>query len=191
MKIETPQENKIVVELSGADMAELDITYEEMDYGNIETRRVIWTILDRVRHTLSRDIDPSGRMMIETIPTGDGGCVLYFTVLGEGRYIGYHTLRINKERTAFTYAFDSLDALTDCAAALRRREQVLPKSSLFLLDGEYRLFLQCDLPPGHCKQLLSEYGTLCAEGTLSLSFLREHGRLLCENNAIENLTIGL
>ena len=62
---------------------------------------------------------------------------------------------------------------------------------LILLDGEYRLFLQCDLPPRRCKQLLAEYGTLCAEGTLPLSFLREHGKLLCENDAIEKLTIGL
>ena len=57
LKIEAPQENRIVVELTSADMTELDITYEEMDYGNIETRRVIWTILDRARAVLRRDID--------------------------------------------------------------------------------------------------------------------------------------
>ena len=81
LKIVSPQENKIVIELTNADMTELDITYEEMDYGNIETRRVIWTVLDRARHALSRDIDPSGKMLIETVPAPDGGCVLYITVL--------------------------------------------------------------------------------------------------------------
>lgn len=191
MKIEALQENRIIVQLSREDMAELCITYEEMDYGNIETRRVIWTILDKARHTLNRDIDPSGRMMIETIPTADGGCVLYFTVLDKNRNTGFHTLRINKERTTFTYAFDSVDALTDCAIALRKTEKYLPKSSLFLLDGEYRLFMQCDLPPRRCRQLMSEYGTLCAEGSMQLSFLQEHGKLLCENNAVEQLTLGI
>ena len=52
LRIEAPQENRIVVELTCADMRELDITYEEMDYGNVETRRVIWTILDRARASL-------------------------------------------------------------------------------------------------------------------------------------------
>lgn len=189
MKIETPQENRIIVQLTQEDMAELDITYEEMDYGNIETRRVIWTILDRVRLAIGKDIDPSGRMMIETIPTDDG-CVIYFTVLG-AKSIGTHTLRINKERTAFTYAFENINELTDCAAALRKGVSSLPKSSLFLLDGGYRLFLQFDLPPRRCKNLLSEYGTLCGEGSLPLVFLQEHGKLLCEDNAIEQLTIGL
>ena len=68
MKIEAPEENKIVVRLTADDMTKLHITYEEMDYANIETRRVIWTLLDEARRELGRDIDPSGRMLIEALP---------------------------------------------------------------------------------------------------------------------------
>lgn len=64
MKIEAPEENKIVVRLTADDMTKLHITYEEMDYANIETRRVIWTLLDEARRELGRDIDPSGRERI-------------------------------------------------------------------------------------------------------------------------------
>lgn len=81
MKIEAPEENKIVVRLTADDMTKLHITYEEMDYANIETRRVIWTLLDEARRELGRDIDPSGRMLIEALPAREGGCVLQFTVL--------------------------------------------------------------------------------------------------------------
>lgn len=49
-------------------MDALNITYEQMDYSNIETRRVVWTLLDRAGHELKRDIDPSGRMIIEAVP---------------------------------------------------------------------------------------------------------------------------
>ena len=193
LKIEAPQENKIIVELTQEDMNELDITYEEMDYGNIETRRVIWTILDRARHTLSRDIDPSGRMLIETVPTAQGGCVIFFTVLGkEIKTANFRRMmQIRKEPTAFTYVFDSLDTLTRCAAQLRRAEPILPKSSLFLLDGQYRLSVRSELPPHRFKAVLSEYGTPCPDGELSLAFLQEHGKLLADGDAIEKLTIGL
>lgn len=193
VKIVSPQENKIVVELTLADMTELDITYEEMDYGNIETRRVIWTILDRARHTLCRDIDPSGKMLIESVPTPDGGCVLYITVLEmQAHTFGCRgILRIHKERTRFTYAFDSLGDLTACAARLRENAAYACKSSLFLLNGKYRLSVQSELPPRRVRTLLSEYGTPCPDGELPDAFLREHGKLLAEDDAIEKLTIGL
>lgn len=193
VKIVSPQENKIVVELTNADMTELDITYEEMDYGNIETRRVIWTILDRARHTLCRDIDPSGKMLIESVPTPEGGCVLYITVLQTRSHPfgGRGLLRIHKERTSFTYAFESLGDLTACAARLRESADVPCRSSLFLLDGRYRLSVKSELPPQRVRTLLAEYGTPCADGEMPDAFLREHGKLLAEGDAIEKLTIGL
>lgn len=191
LKIEAPQENKIVVVLTREDMSELDITYEEMDYGNIETRRVIWTLLDRARETLRRDIDPSGKMLIETVPTEDGGCVLYFTVLPqEAALNGRGAVRIHKERTGFTYAFASLDALLECAAHLRGIRP-LPKSSLYLLDGTYCLRVQAEHAPRRIRQMLSEYGVPCADGVMPAAFLREHAKLLARDDAIEKLTIGL
>ena len=67
MDIQPISSNKFIVGLTLDDMIELDITYDEMDYSNIETRRVIWTILDTVRKDTGRDVDPSGNLMIEEI----------------------------------------------------------------------------------------------------------------------------
>ena len=58
MQINSPAENRIVVELSAQDMIELDITYEDMDYSAIETMRVIWTLLDAAGKYLGRELDP-------------------------------------------------------------------------------------------------------------------------------------
>ena len=62
MKIESNGEEKITVTLSQTDMSDLDITYDEMDYSNIETRRVIWTILDKARKVLGRSVDTDGKL---------------------------------------------------------------------------------------------------------------------------------
>lgn len=86
MKIELQNEDKIVVELTRTDLKTLDITYEDMDYSNIETRRVIWTLLDEAKRVLGKDISPAERMLIEALPLEDGGCVLYFTVLPSSGY---------------------------------------------------------------------------------------------------------
>lgn len=79
MKIESNGEEKIIVTLSQTDMNDLDITYDEMDYSNIETRRVIWTILDKARKTLGKSVDTDGKLLIEVAPAEDGGCILHFT----------------------------------------------------------------------------------------------------------------
>ena len=192
MKIEAPQENKIVVELTAQDMAELDITYEEMDYGNIETRRVIWTILDRVRTTLQRDIDPSERLLIESIPTAEGGCILFFTVPQSIQNIGVQqTLRICKPPSYLLCAVDSPETLFRMAQHLRKVVHPLPESSLYLWEKRYVLLLQNCTSPQICRMILSEYGAPCADNALIPAVLREHGKLLAERDAIEKLTIGL
>lgn len=74
-------DEKIVVSLSKDDLKNLDITYDEMDYSNIETRRVIWTILDEAQINLGKSIDMGGKMLIEVCPDENGGCIMYFTVM--------------------------------------------------------------------------------------------------------------
>lgn len=191
MKIDAPQANKIVVELTAQDMAELDITYEELDYGNIETRRVIWTILDRVRTALHRDIDPSEKMLIESVPTQDGGCVLFFTVPRGIPDVGVRQpLHICKQQPHLLCVVDAPETLFRLARHLRQAVRPLPESSLYLWEKRYVLLLQNCACTQICRMIVSEYGTVCADNTLALAVLREHGKLLAERDAIEKLTIG-
>ena len=138
MKIEAPEENKIVVRLTADDMTKLHITYEEMDYANIETRRVIWTLLDEARRELGRDIDPSGRMLIEALPAREGGCVLQFTVLEQEHKPQRH-LTMKKSRTPIVYEFTSAQRLLDAAENVRRLNALPAESELYRQEHCYRL----------------------------------------------------
>lgn len=114
MKINSPNVAKIIVELTDSDMSELDITYASLDYSNIETRRVIWTILDRARRELGRDIDPSGKLTIEVIPADDGGCVILFTV----NDIPQNIKAIISENEQ-VFEFESIDNVIDFLSILK------------------------------------------------------------------------
>ena len=81
MKIKAQTDNRISIELTKNDMEQLGITYDELDYSNIETRRVLWTLLDEAGHSLGKSISLADKMMIEAVPDSAGGCVLYFTVI--------------------------------------------------------------------------------------------------------------
>lgn len=173
VNIHSTGKNKFVVELNSRDMRELDITYDELDYSRIETRRVIWTILQKVRDDLGRDIDPSGNLLIEASADTCGGCVLCFTV-GEKRRSAdsRQPLKLTKTTDSAVYEFRSQDALLDMlrvaeASALKNHNR------LFRNGDCYRLVLRCQ--PGYrMKKLLDEYGAFVGGDLLTLSHTFEH-----------------
>ncbi|MDR1409295.1 MAG: adaptor protein MecA [Oscillospiraceae bacterium] len=192
MKIEELSEERIVVELSAQDMAELEITFEELDYANIETRRVIWTLLDRAGRELRRDIDPSGRMMIEVIPRGTGGCVLHFTLIGQSKRIVPQKKPPRKSTPStpcLSFAFPSIDPVLDSARAYISFGSPLPEhSALYEKDGEYRLLVTPGGRPRALCAFLQEYGELLPGGVMSAAATREYWREVVAKNALEKLS---
>ena len=183
MKIQAPAENRITIELSARDMDALNITYEQMDYSNIETRRVVWTLLDRAGHELKRDIDPSGRMIIEAVPAGRGGCVLKFTLCSDGSRGVRQPPSIKKGDNTAVYEFGSLDDVMDAAHALGRSFE---NSGLYESGGVYRLLLGESISDAP-EHILSEFSAQI-NYIAAASHTREHWRCIAEGDALKKLS---
>ena len=194
MKIEELSEERIVVELSSGDMDALEITFEELDYANIETRRVIWTLLDRAGRELGRDIDPSGRMMIEVIPRRRGGCVLHFTLIGQPRRIFPQKKapkRSAPPASLIGFAFPSIDPVLDSAWAYTGFGSPQPEhSALYEKDGEYRLLMAPGARSRALCAFFSEYGDPLPGGVMAAAATREYWREVVGENALERLAGG-
>lgn len=184
MNINSPAEDKIIVDLTKQDMLELDITYEAMDYSTIETRRVIWTVLGEAGKYLGRELDPSRRMIIEASPKSEGGCTLTFTILdGRKKSVSQkHTLK--KQSESVVCDFENLDDLFRAAEEIRRSDEA-PQSNLFELDKAYRLILSRSSES--LNGILSEFCKIRSCTKLINDFTNEHWRLLASDNAVENL----
>lgn len=159
MKIEANGNEKITVALSHEDMHELDITYDEMDYSNIETRRVIWTILDKARLSLGRPIDTDGRLLIEATPLDDGGCILYFTSLpaADGKAKKRTILKKDDEPIIFTPL--DRNACIDTAALLKSRGECIRSYACYMLDGVFTVVIYPKPTFASALEfMLSEYG---------------------------------
>ncbi len=168
MKINSPNRAKIIVELTQNDMSELDITYSALDYSNIETRRVIWTILDRARRELGRDIDPSGKLTIEAVPLEHGGCVIFFTVNDVPESI--KTLISDSERV---YEFENADNVMDFVSALGSKTAL---GDLYSDEkGKFRLISHGD-EKILSKIKLGEFSRHCS-GRLEVEITKEHWHL--------------
>lgn len=180
MKIKSPSEDRIIVELSAQDMQELDITYEDMDYSTSETRRVMWTLLDRAGKQLGRDIDPAKRMMIEAIPGVCGGCTVSFTILEKG----CPQRSIIKPSEYLTFEFENADCLLDAAGALIYDGKT--ESSLYTNGVSYRLTV-CGTGAAALRRTLSEFSRVI-EGRGCCEFTREHWQTVSDSLALEKLT---
>lgn len=164
--------NKIIAELSKEDMKALDITYEEMDYANIETRRVIRTVIDNIRRYAGRDIDPSCNLLIEAVANADGGCVLCFTVTENRRAPVPVQPVLTKNNSSVIYEFEDLNALLDMLKAVGRSR--LPKENLlYRKQGRYRLVMR-RIPAPNMRRAIEEYGKCVGQDGLLTAQTEEH-----------------
>ena len=188
MNIEASNENEITVDLTRQDMTELDISYEEMDYANIETRRVIWTLLDKAGQALGRDIDPTGRMMIEAMPRQNGGCVMRFTILREEkREPRAQKSLVKREESVLTYEFRDVNDLLDCAQRFWQMGFPPMQSSLLAREGCYRLLLRTPRGSRRLDAFFSEYARVCAGGAVTAAVTQEHWQTVAARDALEKL----
>lgn len=182
MQINSPAENRIVVELSPQDMIELDITYEDMDYSAIETRRVIWTLLDAAGKHLGRELDPSRKMIIEAMPLNSGGCILCFTMLDTAVKSKRSTLI--KQAANLICDFDSLDELYKAAEEFSA-VSCCARSSLYENSGKYRLIISSPFDMNLLQRHFCEFADCRKCENLEAEFTREHWKLLVENDALD------
>ncbi len=186
MKINSPAEDKIIVDLSEQDLLGLNITYEDMDYSTIETRRVIWTVLDEAGKALGREFDPSRRMIIEASPKRSGGCTLSFTILDGKKPYGTQKQFLKKQEKNILCEFENADMLMKAAECISNLNFAI-KSSLYEKNGKYRLILNSNEDIPKIKQSCCEFGTSESCSELVCSFTKEHWKELADKNAIEKI----
>ena len=183
MKINSTADDKITVDLTKQDMVELDITYEEMDYSTIETRRVIWTLLDEAGKALGKDLDPTRRMIIEAIPKNEGGCILNFTILDSRKKYSVQKQFLRKQNEWFICEFENADSLLLAAQGCKSDIQ----SSLYSKDGKYRLMVSGAADSGDIRLYFSEFSNVINSDKLICEQTKEHWKSIVKQNAISVL----
>ncbi len=179
MKIEANGEEKIAVTLSDEDMHELDITYDEMDYSNIETRRVIWTILDEAKRVLGKSINTDGRLLVQVSPADDGGCLMLFTQMPLQESKNKKRLIMKKDAEPILFrAFDS-NAFVDCLHLLKKAPQTMKNFELFEFNNNFYIIIY---PKPTFSEIiefsLCEFGESEVGNKRDISELYEYGKIL-------------
>lgn len=185
MKIEELTDSSIIVELSRDDMESLNITFDEMDYSDVDTRRVIWTILASARRRLGRELDTSGTLTVEAMPQKTGGCLLLFFTDASHVELPSARRRLLLRSKPFVICEFANSAALYAAAERLLLSGLLLSSELYSNGSEYRLLLS------PCTQLtrdiLCEYATRFSENPLACAHTREQWKCLAASGALEAL----
>ena len=179
MNIQADGNEKIAVTLSHQDMNELDITYDEMDYSNIETRRVIWTVLDEAKRVLGKPINTDGRLLVQVSPADDGGCLMLFTQMPLLENNSKKRLIMKKDAEPILWQAFDFNSFVDAIGILKTKAQLIRTIEGYLFKNKYYIIIHPK--PSFCNKIdlmLCEYGETHEDDKTGISKIYEYGKAL-------------
>lgn len=193
LKIELLDDKTVKVVLSNSDMMNFNLTYDEMDYKNPETKRVILTLVERIKKEVQIDIS-SGKLFIEAFPYADGGCILYVNLIDINNKSRPNAKRYKASfDTPIIYSFNDIDALGHMSKRmLQRYSHIILKNSLYHYKEKYFLFIYTYFKMDEqLSYILNEYGRYYGKGAISSAIIKEHAKEILANEALETLSLCL
>ena len=170
MNIEMPQNGRLEFRLDSRDLSDLNITFDELDYSNADTRRVVWTLIDIARKNLHTDFDLTGRLLIEVYPEAKGGCRLCITTLPKLQKTITVTAKRDLTQHIFEFCFDDF---LDFTKQIKKLPAKLD-GELFSNGEKYRLIIPLSDNQHSLKALMYEYGVYKGCDEIALCYTREH-----------------
>ena len=192
MRIEQIDRQTIKVVLNQTDMDSFDITYEEMDYKDPNTKRVLLELIRRIKEETDMDFN-SGKLFVEAFPYSDGGCVLYICTIPVSAESTPQNRPAQKRavfNTPLVFEFDGLEALgSACKHLFLQYNHIILKSALYLYGQAYRLLIYSYFKlDNKLIAMVSEYGRYIGKGGIQSAIVREHAKCLLEANAVETIS---
>ncbi len=192
-------ENKLKVTLDAADMKNLSLSCDDIDYDNTETRRALWSILDEAKHKTGFDA-ASKRVFIQVYPSKGGGCELYVTKLSadntqtaaRNRVTIEHSGTVNSDdinihkKNSIAVEFETISQLTACCRRLTA-DGYLGASNAYCDQNrrKTRYLMLLDGVIDH--DVIREYGSLLDPETIHI-WVGEHCDEIRKIDAVETLS---
>ena len=173
-------DSKLKIILERQELAEWDISADELDYANPAARQVFEGLLGYAKKELG--FDTAGhKVLLQLFPSKDGGCELFVTRLGpstEQRSPRTEKEKRNIEKKA--YSFDKLSHLLAVCKRLSSMKYCGSSSAWFDESGKWFLLLSVEEDTDF--NFISEYGEVESPSALEL-YLCEYGTAVRREDA--------
>ena len=192
MELKLLNENRLKITLTNEDMALMDITYEEMDYDeDINTKRVVWEILDKAKRQTGFDASGPDDLYINVRPDKNGGCLIYVTKENQSQKSSFYPYTYEKKyksklytgvkKKRFLYVFENSEVLLEICRQLSRLGYN-GKSDIFADEKKYYLYIEDNRESS--LDVISEYGVLINNPFFSF-YLDEHTKKIIASDGVK------
>lgn len=190
MRIERMDINRIKVILTAEDLSSMNLSVDRLQPDSGELHAFMFKLMERVK--CETGFNPyNGQIMIEAQPTLDG-ITLLVTRIGDNNANSvrpkYKNVRAVKKKTIIKtgiYHFKEFNTL--CGAFKTLDGDMLAKSALYRMNGEYYLVICTDLMFDDYHSLMSEFCDDYSYPTLYENMLREHGECIARGSGLTDM----
>ncbi len=179
MQVKRIQNGALRILISDRELARFGASFSSLREKDPHTKRVIRQILAAVCSKVDLPLDTI--LSVEAAPV-DSGCLLLITP---------RSAPPERGEDIYIFALQDGNALLSFAAGCRgadlSKEEIL-SSSLFALEGGYRLILYCTALPRAMKAVLCEFAEPAGTGLVAATRIAEYGEAVYIGNALSNLT---
>ena len=184
MKVNVINEYRVEMELGEEELSDFDVSYESLDYGDVNTRRFLRELAENAKE-LGVEADMSGKVLIEAFRIR-GGCRLCFTFLPPRSKDAPSVKQlIKRDKAVFCAVSPDMRLLCRLSSALPE----IKESELYYEDNGYVLTVSA-APDAleRCAFSAAEFGVRIPSDTaLTLARCRENGKVLFMENAVNAL----
>jgi len=186
MNITVKNEHAAEILLGKDEMDSMGITYEELDYANAETRRVLWSLLDEIRKKAAVDISFSGKLLIEVMKESKGSVRICFTSLsGNEKDPKSVKQLIKSEDVPILAEFTDFEMLLSTVPLL----QNVSDSLLYVKNGRFRLAVYSEKRvKSMLEALLCEFGEASDDPFYEFAVCREMWDCIIASDAVKVLS---
>lgn len=187
MNVTVRNEYRVEAVLTSDELKEYGITYEEIDYKNIETRRVLWTVLDKIRQRYGVNVSLAGKLLIEVIRESGNSVRLCFSSLpphgSDEKSVKQLVKTENLPLLAEFVCFE------DVLSALMSTEEMETEASvLYEKDGKYRMLFYCNADiKAVLYAILCEFSYVADASVAERARCEEHWNCIIPENAVKRL----
>ena len=182
MTIEQLDKSKVLISLCKEDMDNFSLDISDMSFCDEHSRKVLLRLLQLASRKTGVEMH-KGAVLLEALPH-NCGCLLLVTVMEKTKRKIYKVKRTTEYPV---YVFESAENLLSCVEKMGNNNALPCWNSLWLKDKRYYLIFDYPVLKTVYSGVLCEYGRKVRATEIYLSRIRESGKLLKGENAVEHI----
>lgn len=182
MTIEQLDAHKVLISLCNEDMENFSLRFNALSFCDEHSRKVLTRLTQLACVKTGLQLNKSAVLM-EALPH-QSGCLLLLTILEKPSRKIY---KVKRYKSFPCFVFFSAEELLSCAQSLGELEFSLHRNSLWLFENRYYLIFDYPVLHKASKGVLCEYSKEAESSAVSLSRIKESGKLLHKDSAMEHI----